>query len=277
MKKIVIILLAIFGLFQCVYSQDSITYCKDLPVLYIGKDVSLHILSPENIQFVDISTNRLIGDLPLKNILRLKIVPDSLRSSSIELGIVTIVGESFIAQYNLRLATPANQLAMRAQVDILPEHTKPLDVPDIKMTQLQMRNYSFNMLRQHDKSAIRSADAYRLKVKLNHIYTVGDNIFLDITYFNDTNLAYDIDELRFKIEDKKILKATNNQSIEVKPLWQLYTVTSFKKSFHNIYVLKKLTFPENKLLNIELTEKQISGRTLKLSIKYSDILKADTF
>ena len=112
---------------------------------------------------------------------------------------------------------------------------------------------------------------------LNHVYTIGHNIFLDLTYKNETNLAYDIDELRFKIEDKRINKATNVQSIEIKPIWQLYPGTNFKKTFRNIYVLKKVTFPENKVLNIELTEKQISGRVITLPVKYKDILKADTF
>ncbi|MEO6852088.1 MAG: DUF4138 domain-containing protein, partial [Mucilaginibacter sp.] len=76
-------------------------------------------------------------------------------------------------------------------------------------------------------------------------------------------------------EDKKITKATNVQSIEIKPTWQLYPQESFKKAYHNIYVFKKVTFPDNKILNVELSEKQVSGRTLTLQIKYGDLLKAD--
>jgi hypothetical protein len=96
-----------------------------------------------------------------------------------------------------------------------------------------------------------------------------------VAFQNKTNLAYDIDELRFKIEDKKITKATNVQSLEIKPEWQLYKQPSFKKEYHNIYVFKKVTFPDNKILNVELSEKQISGRTLTLKIRYGDLLKAD--
>lgn len=81
-----------------------------------------------------------------------------------------------------------------------------------------------------------------MRAELNAVYTVGDLVLLDITYRNATNLAYDIDEMRFKIEDKKITKATNVQSIEVKPIWQLYPHGSFKRTYRNIYVLKKRHF-----------------------------------
>ena len=40
---------------------------------------------------------------------------------------------------------------------------------------------------------------------------------------------------------------------------------------------KKMTFPNDKLLTIEMTEKQISGRNISLNIDYEDILAADLF
>ncbi|WP_332911825.1 DUF4138 domain-containing protein [Algoriphagus boritolerans] len=111
---------------------------------------------------------------------------------------------------------------------------------------------------------------------MNSIYTVDDYIFLDISFTNKTNLKFDLDQLRFKIEDKRITKATNVQSIEIEPEYQLFTPKSFEKKYHNIYVFKKFTFPNSKVFTIELSESQISGRTLSLEIKYADLLAADT-
>jgi len=276
MKTIYVILLAVFSLFQEVYAQSiSGIYRKDLPDIYISENISLHFISPEPITYADISTSGIAGDLPVKNILRLKIKTDSLTLEAGYIGVVTIIGESFIAQYNLRHADVLHPL-ISSQVQILSEQMRPLDVPGIGLTGQEMKGYALAILKDHSRSG-RKASAYGLKARLNHVYTIGDDIFLDLTYKNETNLAYDMDELRFKIEDKKINKATNVQSIEIKPTWQLYPLSSFKKTFRNIYVLKKVTFPENKVLNIELTEKQISGRTLTLQIKYRDILQADTF
>ncbi len=277
MKTIYVIVLAVISLFQGAYAQSSPgIYRKALPDIFISRDISLHVISPEPISYVDISTPGIAGDLPVGNVLRLKIKTDSIPVGEDYLGVVTIVGESFIAQYNLRYADIRHP-EISSQVEITPEHTRPMDVSGISLTTLEMKTHALAMLKDHRRSVVRKADAYGLKARLNHIYTIGDDIFLDLTYSNETNLSYAIDELRFKIEDRKINKATNVQSIEVKPVWQLYPLETFKRTFRNIYVLKKATFPENKVLNIELTEKQISGRVITLAVKYKDILKADTF
>ena len=52
---------------------------------------------------------------------------------------------------------------------------------------------------------------------------------------------------------------------------------SFKYGYRNVIVLKKLTFPNDKVLTIELSEKQISGRTIYMNIDYEDVLSADSF
>lgn len=61
------------------------------------------------------------------------------------------------------------------------------------------------------------------------------------------------------------------------PVLKLYDSKEFKKSFHNIYVFKKFTFPNSKILKVRMIEEQISGRMIEIKIKYSDILNADTF
>lgn len=38
-----------------------------------------------------------------------------------------------------------------------------------------------------------------------------------------------------------------------------------------------MTFPNDKVLTIEMSEKQISGRTIYLNIDYEDVLSADSF
>ena len=44
-----------------------------------------------------------------------------------------------------------------------------------------------------------------------------------------------------------------------------------------VIVVKKMTFPNDKVLTIEMTEKQISGRNISLHIDYEDVLAADSF
>ena len=252
------------------FAQQTASGTKksDLPVVYLPDNLSVHFVSPEPIQYVDISSKNILGDLPVKNILRIKYRTDSTNSD----GVVTIVGEKFIAQYHI-VHSPADGGAIQTDIDILPQDMKPLDI-GIGLSQPELKNYATQLLAKKSEQ-LRKAKAYGLKATLNHVYTLGDYIFLDIGYENSTNLSYDLDELRFKIEDKKVTKATNVQSLEIKPDFTLIDIPSFKKHYRNIFVFKKFTFPGNKLLNIQLDEKQLSGRVITLSIPYKDVLEAD--
>ena len=116
-----------------------------------------------------------------------------------------------------------------------------------------------------------------MKAWVNHICSAGDYFFIDFSLENKTKIPYDISEIRVKLEDKKQKKATNYQSVELTPEYMLNCNKHFKKHYRNVLVIKKLTFPEAKVLKIEVSENQISGRTIELNINYDDVLDADCF
>jgi conjugative transposon TraN protein len=116
-----------------------------------------------------------------------------------------------------------------------------------------------------------------MEMRLNNIYAIGEYFFLDFSVNNKTNIRFDIDELRVKLTDKKVQKATNNQSIELPLALVLDHGKSFLHGYRNVIVIKKMTFPNDKVVTIELSEKQISGRTISISVDYEDVLSADAF
>ncbi|MGY3055514.1 conjugative transposon TraN protein [Pedobacter sp. UYEF25] len=249
----------------------------DLPIVYLNDNISVHFISPEPIQYVDISNKRIFGDLPVKNILRIKHI-DSLKKAAYgysDNAIITIVGEKFIAQYSVIYDPSTSDNLLKTNIDVLPNDMKALNIPGITMSEREMRSYALEVIKRKPKIFSISANAYGIKTTVNNIYTLDDYVFLDISFKNKTNLKYDIDEVRFKIEDKKIVKATNVQSLEIKPDFILNDSKSFKSYFRNVYVFKKFTFPGNKVLSVEMNEKQISGRTITLLMHYSDLLNAD--
>ena len=63
----------------------------------------------------------------------------------------------------------------------------------------------------------------------------------------------------------------------LKPSLVLDSSKTFHHGYRNVIVLKKMTFPNDKVLTIEMSERQISGRTISLSIDYEDVLSADSF
>ena len=275
---------------------------SDLKELYITTDVNLHFRTPEPVQFVDLSTDRMIGDLPAENVVRIKILKseeernltsDTLKKSgpvkskfsnplfyytdNQELGIVTIVGQSFMAQYKLIYKAPQYSQVVQTNIEIAPSDMQPLEYPQYQFSNVELKRFALEVLKAKQKKPIRKEKDMSLTAKLNSIYTLDNYVFLDLDFKNSSNLTYDIDELKFSIDDKKIYKSSNNQSIEIQPIFQLYNNKQFKRSYRNVYVFKKFTYPNNKVLNIRLVEQLISGRTINLPVKYSDILQADTF
>ncbi len=289
MRTLLYTLLLFIANFLTAQTATKEQIISDLPEIEITEGVNLHIISPEPIQYVDLSTQKLTGDLPTTNIARIKITDqpetdskDQSKkmhpfSNGNQIGVISVVGQSFIAQYKAIYRNCEN-LNTVTNIHIQPEHMQPIEFDKMVFSNLELRKFAMDIIKKKsDKNPIREEKNLKLNVQLNNVYVISDYIFLDMTFKNNSNLSYDIEDLKFSIEDKKIYKATNNQSIEMIPIFQLNPQKHFKKNFRNIYVFKKFTFPNSKVMMIRLIEEQLSGRTIEMKVNYSDILKADTF
>ena len=107
-----------------------ITYLV-LPLLHLPQNLTLHFLSPQPIQYVDISSKSIEGDLPLKNLLRIKIRENATFIDAI----VTIAGENFIAQYHIQ----SGGSSLPALIEIQPVDTRPLDISVAGLTQPELK------------------------------------------------------------------------------------------------------------------------------------------
>lgn len=266
--------ISLFFICFIVYATDIPK--EDLPVISITTGISVHFISPEPIQFADISTDAIVGDIPVDNVLRVKVLSDSI-ASQVDETVVTIIGQSYIAQFNLKYVPEDLSSSTTTRIDILPKHMSPLEFPEITMTFRDMKEISRDIVigRRPAFNNVMSK-ALGMKATLNNIYAVGDYVFIDVSFRNRTRIKYDVDQFRFTIRDKRITKATNVQDLEVRPVFSLYNNSYFKKRYRNVFVFQKFTFPGNKVFTIKLDEKQISGRTIELNIDYRDLLHADT-
>lgn len=241
--------------------------------IYVNEEVTTHVIMPENIKLVDISTAKIVGNQCADNIVRLK---PANRMRDFELaGTITVIGERHIAQFNVvytKGPAKANSVYNISQED-MQQYTNP----DVSMTYGDMSRLSWSIFTSGRKKFGIKSSLYGIKAQVNNIYTVGDYFFIDFSLKNESKIKYDIAEIRLKLMDKKELKATNNQTIELTPVYMLNHAKSFQKEYRNVIVLKKLTFPNEKKLRLEISEDQISGRISYIDINYRDILNADSF
>lgn len=248
--------------------------------IYVNREVTTHIVMPENIKLVDISTAKIIGNQCADNIVRIKPYQenDSLSCEFKEnelLGTLTLIGERHIAQYDILYTTSPNMAASIYQVAY--SDTKSYINPEVSMPMSEMARYAWAVYGSKRKFNQVVSKAHGMKATVNNIYSIGDFFFIDYSLQNKTKIAYDIEEIRVKLTDKKETKATNSQTIELTPVFSLNHAKKFKKDYRNVLVLPKLTFPDEKVLRLEISENQISGRVITLTIEYEDILHADGF
>ena len=249
---------------------------QEMEQLTINENVTTVITASEPVRFVDISTDAVVGDQPINNTIRLKPKEGAdVHADGDILAIVTIVTERYRTQYALIYTTRLQEAVTDKQ--ILASENIPYHNPSVSMSTEDMTIYARKIWNSPARIRNVSTKQHRMTMRLNNIYAVGEYFFIDFSIENRTNIRFDIDEMRIKLNDKKISKATNAQMIELTPAMVLDLSKTFKYGYRNVLVLKKMTFPNDKVLSIEISEKQISGRTISLDIDYEDVLYADSF
>ena len=73
---------------------------EELKVIYVNKDVSTHFIAMEDIKYVDISVNDIVGDIPTGNSLRIK--PTKEGAS----GVITIVNGNCTCVIFIKITSP---------------------------------------------------------------------------------------------------------------------------------------------------------------------------
>lgn len=274
MKNFICILLLTFA-FQTILSGQAVT---ELPTVYVNENVSTHFTSKNKIDYSDLSTSSVTGDLPMENILRIKPV-----KTEGNLGYITIVGEHFFFQFKLVYAPLASKAHKRVDLDATnpvaasASNGKSYINPNYTLTTTELEAYGAAMLEEKPKINTVVSKAHQFVIKLNNIWVKDDLIFFDYTAKNRTNIPYSIDEIRYKVVDQKLVKAESNQDQVLEPIYSSNSVESFDKTFRNIVAIKKFTFPQDKTFIIHMAEDQLSGRNVTLYIDYSDLLQARTF
>ena len=258
-----------------IYTMQSAEDC--LPgidrkhVIFVNEEVTTHVIMPENIKLVDMSTDKLVGNQCADNIVRLK--PSGRMRDNELVGTITVIGERHLAQFDVVYA--AGPVRANSTYHIQQDEMKRYKNPDVLMPESEMAAYAWAIYGSQPNYNNIHYTANGIRAVVNNIYTVNDFYFIDYSLYNRTKIKYDIDEVRIKLTDKKEAKATNSQTIELTPAYSLNSAHSFKKAYRNVIVLPKLTFPDEKLLRIEISERQISGRVIYIPIEYEDILNAD--
>lgn len=273
MKRNLLGIMLLASIFILPEAKAQTTY-EEMERLTVNEEVTTVITASEPVRFVDISTDKVIGDQPIDNIVRLKPKEGGHEDGEV-LAIVTIVTERYRTQYALLYTTRVREAVTDKEIQL--QERNAYHNPAVSMSTVEMTRFARRIWNSPAKIRNVATKAHRMTMRLNNIYAVGEYFFIDFSIENRTNIRFDIDEIRVKLADKKLTKATNAQVIELTPELVLETGKTFRHGYRNVVVVRKMTFPNDKVLTIEMTEKQISGRAISLNIDYEDVLSTDSF
>lgn len=245
----------------------------DLPVIFLKKSVSVHLVSDQPVRYLNSSLSAVRLDQPTDGLIRISLA-DSTSIAYCD-GVLTLAGERGFAQFRLIYNHPYPDSVFRSSLRTGSQDWKPLYGQEKELGDDELKGLAYDLLKSRKGIFQTRVDRYGIKARLNKIATLGDYIFIDLSFYNKSNIGYDMDQLRFSLEDKKIAKATNSQSVPILPEVSLFETGSFKRLYRNVFVFKKFTFPGNKILQVTLSEKQLSGRSISFPVRYSDVLDAD--
>jgi conjugative transposon TraN protein len=244
--------------------------------LYISDQKTTHLVFPFPVTYVDLGSSGLIAAKATgaENIVRVKAASAGFPESN--MTVLTSDGKlySFVVNYQhdpkvLSLDLGAAGSASSAQGEAI--------LSNSPIPQGNLDAYSRQALAAGGTSASESAN--QLSVRAGNVGYKQETLFFPLHIANKSNVTYDVDFVKFYIQDKQVAKRTAEQALEITPIYVFnggLKKIDAKGQLQQVYIFKKFTIPEQKQLIIEVYEKG-GGRNVKLKLTNADLLKARTF
>lgn len=146
---------------------------------------------------------------------------------------------------------------------------------DGSRTEIEYEIATDRILSHRASGVIVKDKGFRIMFSVRGIYVHDDMLFLRVFLRNKSNIKYDIQSLRFFVRDKKKLKRTSSQEVELRPLYVRNKTEAINGhgSADVVLVFEKFTIPDSKSLHMELFERN-GARNLKVHIGNHAIVKA---
>lgn len=246
--------------------------------LYVSDQKTTHLVFPYPITYVDLGNSGIIAAKATgaENIVRVKAAGSGFPETNIT--VLTSNGKLYMFTVNYQHDPKVLSLDMGApNTAAVASESGEAILSNSPIPQGNLDAYSKQALARGGSAASESAN--QLSVKCGNVGYKQETLFFPLHVSNSSNVTYDVDFVKFYIQDKKVAKRTAEQAIEIIPIY-VYNGSQkkidVKGKLEQVYVFKKFTIPDQKQLIIEVYEKG-GGRNVKLSLSNSDLLKARTF
>ena len=266
--------------------SKKITFDRMIPPygLEVTFEKTVHVIFPAPIRYVDLGSSNIIAGKAgsSENVLRIKA---AIRGFETETNMAVITEEGSYYTFNIKYADEPEKLNIEMK-DFMHDGiatNRPNNSMEIYLKELGSESprivYLINRsIYQNDKRIVKHIGSKRFGIQylLKGIYSHNGLLYLHTQIKNSTNVPFDIDFIRFKIVDKKMVKQTAVQETVIYPLraYNFVSQVGGNQIEQTVFTIDKITIPNDKQLVIELFEKN-GGRNQTFVIENDDLIRAE--
>ena len=244
---------------------------------------TVHIIFPSAVRYVDLGSNWIIAGKAdgAENVIRVKATTEGFPG---ETNFSVICEDGSFYSFNARYAHEPEMLNIEMK-DFLENG----DTTDFSHTRMNIYfselagespllvKLIMQSIYKEDRREIRHLGCKRFGVQflLKSVHSHNGLFYFHTETRNRSNVAFRTDFIRFKIVDKKVPKRTAIQERVIDPVrsYNEVLVTEGKSDVRTVYAVPQFTIPDDKLLVIELFEKD-GGRHQTIRVENADLVAA---
>lgn len=284
------LLAALFAAAKVMAQNDGATSRQRLPprTIEVGFTKTVHILFPAPVTYIDIGSMAIIAGKAdgAENVVRVKA---AVRDFAEETNLTVITEDGGFYTFDARYAenptsstieiaaaeSPAAQPASASEPARADEgHVLLREVGRERPATIKRVLSDIYRQNRADVKGIHTRK-YGVEVEVRGIYVHNDVIYLHVQIANNTNISFEVDYRRFVVADRKAAKRTAQQQRIIEPL-RVCNDPSIVRGHQRqriVFALPKLTLEEDKILLLEITEKD-GARHQYLEISSKELLGA---
>lgn len=242
-----------------------------------------HILFPSEVKYVDLGSHDIIAGKATgaENVVRVKA---AIRGFADETNFSVITADGCFYSFNTVWSDDPAQLSIEV-ADWLKENPGGGIAGDRMFVQLKelggetpviVNKIMYNIFK-NNRNDIRHVGSKKFGIQalLKGIYIHGNLLYFHTSVRNASNVSYDIDFVRFRVVDKKLVKRTAIQETVLHPVrtYNEKRTVEGKATVRHVFALEKITIPDDKILVIDFYERN-GGRHQSFVIENIDLIGA---
>ena len=250
--------------------------------LEVTFDKTTHLIFPAAICYVDLGSNNLIAGKAegAENVLRVKA---AVRDFETETNLSVICDDGSLYSFNVKYADEPEKLSVE-MADFLSQSDGrlPANRADIYFKELgrespMLVKLLMKTIKQSNRRTIRHIGARQFGIEflLRGLYVHNNLLYFHLSVKNETYLPYPIDQIAFRIVDKKVVKRTAIQERVLQPLRAYNQPMRVRGngSERMVFAFEGFSLPDDKQLEVTIHERN-GGRTLSFRVQNEDLLRA---